>query len=156
MARQHFLIKSEPYKYSWDDLVRDGRAVWDGVRSFEARNNLRLMKVGDQLLFYHSNEGKEIVGVAEVLRKAYADPTADEGDWSAVDVGPVQRLERPVTLDAVRKEPRLSEIALVRRSRVSVVPITPAEFAVVLELGKAPKPRRRATAARGAAAAGSR
>lgn len=156
MARQHFLIKSEPYKYSWDNLVRDGRAVWDGVRSFEARNNLRAMKVGDQLLFYHSNEGKEIVGVAEVLRRAYADPTAEEGDWSAVDVGPVKALERPVSLDAVRKEPRLAEIALVRKSRVSVVPITAAEFAVVLELGKAAKPRRAAASARGAAAASSR
>lgn len=147
MAKQHFLIKSEPYVYSWADLVRDGKTAWTEVRSFEARNNLRAMKKGDLLLFYHSNEGKEIVGVAEVLRVAYPDPTADEGDWSAVDVGPLFALKRPVTLDAVRAEERLADIALVRKSRVSVVPILPEEFATVLKLGKTSVPRRRAAAA---------
>jgi predicted RNA-binding protein with PUA-like domain len=149
MPQQHFLVKSEPYKYSWQDLLRAGRGIWDGVRNFESRNNLRAMKVGDLLLFYHSNEGKEVVGVAKVARRAYPDPTAppEDADWSAVDVVPFCALKRPVSLDDIRKEPRLREMALLRRSRLSVVPVTPAEFAVVLALGETALPRRRTAAA---------
>jgi len=101
MAKQHFLIKSEPYKYSFSDLVRDGKTTWDGVRNFEARNNIRSMKKGDACLFYHSNEDKAVVGVARVLREAYPDPTT-KGDWSAVDIEPVKPLERPVGLGGSR------------------------------------------------------
>src|ERR1700691_776958 len=114
MAKAHWLIKSEPYKYSFDQLVTDGGAVWDGVRSFEARNNLRAMKKGDELLFYHSNEGKAVVGVARVAREAYADPTSDE-DWSVVDVEPVKALKRPVTLDEMRSHKLLGKMAIFRK-----------------------------------------
>jgi len=132
----HFLVKSEPDKYAFAKLVVDKRTTWDGVRNFEARNNLRAMKAGDLLLYYHSNEGKEIVGVAKVVRAAYADPTAKEGDWSVVDIAPVKALTTPVTLATIREDEKLAEMQLLRRSRLSVVPITPAEFKRVLELGK--------------------
>lgn len=136
MATAHWLAKSEPYKYSFDALVRDKRTVWDGVRNFEARNNLRAMKKGDLVLFYHSNEGKEIVGIARVVREAYPDPTAPGEDWSVVDVAPVKRLRTPVGLATIKADARLSKMALVRRSRLSVVPVTPAEFDRILELGE--------------------
>ncbi len=144
MKPQHFLIKSEPSKYSWSDLLRDGRTHWDGVRNFEARNNLRAMHPGDLLLFYHSNEGKQIVGIAEVACAAYADKTAPLQDWSVVDVIPRCTLRCPVSLHAIRNDCRLADIALLRKSRLSVVPITKAEFAVILKMGatalpKAPK-----------------
>jgi predicted RNA-binding protein with PUA-like domain len=132
----HWLVKSEPYKYSFEKLTEDGKTTWDGVRNFEARNNLRAMKRGDLLLFYHSNEGKAVVGVAKVAREAYPDATADDGDWSAVDVSPVKPLAAPVSLDAIRKDKALAEMQLLRRSRLSVVPVTPAEFKRVLELGR--------------------
>jgi predicted RNA-binding protein with PUA-like domain len=132
----HFLVKSEPFKYPFASLLKDKRTTWDGVRNFEARNHLRSMRVGDLLLFYHSNEGKEIVGVAKVARAAYADPTATEGDWVAVDVAPVKALATPVTLATIREDEKLGEMLLLRRSRLSVVPVTPAEFKRVLELGK--------------------
>lgn len=132
---RHFLVKSEPYKYAFDALVRDKKTRWDGVRNFEARNHLRAMAAGDLLLFYHSNEGKAVVGVAKVVRTAYADPTAEDGDWSAVDVAPVKALKEPVTLEAIRGDEKLAEMLLLRRSRLSVVPVTPAEFKRVLELG---------------------
>jgi predicted RNA-binding protein with PUA-like domain len=133
---RHFLVKSEPYKYAFDALVRDKKTRWDGVRNFEARNNLRAMAVGDLLLYYHSNEGKAVVGVAKVVRSAYADPTAEDGDWSAVDVAALKPLKEPVTLDVIKADARLAEMQLLRRSRLSVVPVTPAEFKRVLELGK--------------------
>jgi predicted RNA-binding protein with PUA-like domain len=137
MAKAHFLIKSEPSVYSFDRLVADGHAVWDGVRSFEARNNLRAMKKGDLLLFYHSNEGKSVVGVARVSREAYPDPTADDGeDWSVVDVEPVRALARPVGLDEFRAHRVLSKMMMLRRPRLSVVPVTGEEFDAVLELAK--------------------
>ena len=132
----HWLVKSEPYKYSFDALVRDQRTSWDGVRNFEARNNLRAMKLGDLLLFYHSNEGKAVVGIAKVAREAYPDATAEEGDWSVVDVSPVKPLAVPVSLDVIKKDKALATMQLLRRSRLSVVPVTPEEFARVLELGK--------------------
>ena len=137
---QHFLIKSEPYVFSFEKLRCDGRAVWDGVRSFEARNNLRAMLPGDRLLFYHSNEGKEIVGVAVVSRAAYPDPSAPGEDWSAVDIAPLCALVQPVTLAAVKAEPRLADFNLVRKSRVSVVPVTPTEFAQILTMAKTQLP----------------
>jgi predicted RNA-binding protein with PUA-like domain len=143
MAGQHFLVKSEPYKYSFSDLCRDGQTTWDGVRNFEARNNLRAMRVGDLLLFYHSNEGKEVVGVAEVAREAYPDKTAPGEDWSVVDVKPVYALPKPVPLDAIRSEPRLSEIALLRRNRLSVVPIREEEFELILQMGGAAAAKKR-------------
>jgi predicted RNA-binding protein with PUA-like domain len=133
---RYFLVKSEPYKYAFDALVRDEKTRWDGVRNFEARNNLRAMALGDLLLYYHSNEGKAVVGVAKVVRTAYPDPTAEEGDWSAVDVAPVKALKAPVTLETIKADPKLADMLLLRRSRLSVVPVTPVEFKRVLELGK--------------------
>jgi predicted RNA-binding protein with PUA-like domain len=132
----HWLVKSEPYKYSFEVLVSDKQTSWDGVRNFEARNNLRAMKRGDLLLFYHSNEGKAVVGIATVAREAYPDPTADEGDWSVVDVAPVKALTSPVSLDVIRGDKALANMQLLRRSRLSVVPVTPQEFRRILELGK--------------------
>jgi predicted RNA-binding protein with PUA-like domain len=130
-----WLVKSEPFKYSWAQLCRDGRTRWDGVRNFEARNNLRAMRVGDRLLFYHSNEGKQIVGLAEVVAAAYPDPTAPGEDWSVVDVAPVATLAQPVPLSTIKAEPRLAELALLRKSRLSVVPVTAGEFALLMQMG---------------------
>jgi predicted RNA-binding protein with PUA-like domain len=141
MARAHWLIKSEPSKFSYERLVADGHAVWDGVRNFEARNNLRAMKKGDLCLYYHSNEGKAVVGVARVSRVAYPDPTAPGEDWSVVEVEPVRALARPVELDELRAHPLLSKMMMLRRTRLSVVPVTDEEFAVILDLGKK-KPNR--------------
>jgi predicted RNA-binding protein with PUA-like domain len=134
-ARHYWLIKSEPFKYPFSKLVSDGKTVWDGVRNFEARNHLRAMKTGDLALFYHSNEGKEVVGVAKVVREAYQDPTTDE-DWSAVEFAPVAPLVEPVTLEQIKKETRLAEMALLRRSRLSVTPVAGVEFELVLSMGK--------------------
>jgi predicted RNA-binding protein with PUA-like domain len=136
MPSAHWLAKSEPSKYSWDDLVRDKRTTWDGVRSFEARNNLRAMKKGDPVLFYHSNEGKEVVGVAKVMREAYPDPSAPGEDWSVVDLAPLKKLRAAVSLAAIKSDAELGTMALLRRSRLSVVPVTPAEFARILELAE--------------------
>jgi predicted RNA-binding protein with PUA-like domain len=133
----HFLVKSEPSAFSFDQLVKDGRATWDGVRNFEARNNLRAMKKGDLLLFYHSNEGKAVVGTARVSREAYPDPTSKE-DWSAVDIEPVKALKRPVTLDEMRGHKLLGKMVLFRKSRLSVVPVTGEEFEAVVALGGKP------------------
>ena len=133
---QHFLAKSEPDTYSWDRLVAERKTVWDGVRNFEARGNLRAMKKGDLVLFYHSGEGKEIVGIARVLKEAYADKTAEEGDWVAVDLAPVKPLAQTVTLAAIKADPALSGMAIVKKSRLSVSQVTPTEFARILTLGK--------------------
>jgi len=133
IARGHWLVKSEPSAYSYEQLVADGRTAWTGVRNFEARNNLRAMKKGDLLLFYHSNEGKAVVGVAKVVREAYQDATTKD-DWSAVDVEPVKALKRPVTLDEMRSDRTCSKMMLFRRTRLSVVPVTTAEFEAVLAL----------------------
>ena len=130
----YFLVKSEPFKYSWEQLCRDGQTRWDGVRNFEARNNLRAMRVGDLVLFYHSSEGKQIVGVTRVVTAAYPDPTAPGEDWSVVDLAPVVELTTPISLARVKAEPRLAEMALVRKSRISVVPVTATEFGVLLRL----------------------
>lgn len=133
---QHFLIKSEPGKYSWAQLERDKRTSWDGVRNFEARNTLRAMKAGDLCLFYHSTDGKDVVGIAKVLKEAYPDPTAPGEDWSAVDVGPVKPLKSPVPLDVIKSDPELADIALLKRSRLSVVPVSKPHFDYILQLGK--------------------
>jgi predicted RNA-binding protein with PUA-like domain len=136
MSRRYWLMKSEPSKYSFAQLVRDGRTMWDGVRNFEARNNLRAMKAGDLALFYHSNDGKAVVGVARVKREAYADLTAPDEDWSVVDVEPVAPLKVPVSLDDIRGEPDLAEIQLLKRSRLSVVPVSKEHFDRILKMGK--------------------
>ena len=126
-------MKSEPSVYPFGQLVAEKKTAWDGVRNYEARNNLRAMKKGDLLLYYHSNEGKEIVGLARVARTAYQDPKTDE-DWSAVDIAPVKKLRKPVTLAQIKAHAKLSKMALVKKSRISVVPVTEEELALVLEL----------------------
>lgn len=133
---QYWLIKSEPDVYSFDDLVRDGGTFWNGVRNNTASLNLKKMAVGDLCLYYHSNEGKACVGIARVTRTAYPDPTDESGRWVVVDVAPVEALPRPVTLADAKAEPRLKAMVLVNNSRMSVQPVTPAEWAVVLELSK--------------------
>lgn len=134
MARSIFLVKSEPFVYAFDQLVRDKKTMWEGVRNFEARNTMRAMKKGDVCLFYHSNEGKEIVGIAKVVRTAYQDPTTEE-DWSVVDLAPVKKLKVPVTLAAIKEHPVLSKMEMMRRNRLSVSHVTEEELAAVLELG---------------------
>ena len=131
----YWLVKTEPNAYSWDDLVEDGWTYWDGIRNYEARNNLRKMAVGDLLLYYHSGKSRTVVGVAEVTREHYQDPTTDDQRWSAVDIKPVQALARPVTLAEIKRDSRLSEMVLVRRSRLSVTPVTEAEYGIVLAMG---------------------
>lgn len=136
MTRSYWLIKTEPYAFSWEKFVADGKATWDGVRNYTARNNLRAMKKGDYALFYHSNEGKEVVGVAEVAREFYPDVTAKFGDWSVVDFVPVKALTVPVTLSQVKAEPSLADMALVKRARLSVQPVLSSEFKKILSMGK--------------------
>ncbi|SMF78203.1 Predicted RNA-binding protein, contains PUA-like domain [Tistlia consotensis] len=132
----YWLVKSEPFKYSWDQLNVDGRTHWDGVRNHQAANNLKAMKVGDKAFFYHSNEGKEIVGIATVVREAYPDPGDPSGRFVMVDVAPDKPLKRPVTLQEIKADPALAEIALVRQSRLSVMPIEPAHWQHVLTLSE--------------------
>jgi len=136
-SQSYWLVKSEPSKYPWQKLVADKKTVWDGVRNFEARNNLRAMKKGDLVLFYHSSEGKEIVGVAAVSKEAYADPTAAGEDWSVVELVPKKSLAVPVSLQRIKNDKALSGFALLRRSRLSVVPATKLEFSRILELAEA-------------------
>ncbi len=133
---QHWLVKSEPDVYSFDKLKAEKKAVWDGVRNFTARNNLRAMKKGDLVLFYHSNVGKEVVGIATVSREAFPDASAKEGDWSAVEIIPKKALKVPVTLTQIKADKELEGFALIKLSRLSVVPATPAQFARVLDLGE--------------------
>ena len=142
MARAHWLVKSEPDQYSWDDLVKDGSTYWDGVRNYQARNNLREMKVGDYALYYHSNEGKEVVGIAKVTRSAYPDPTTDDDRWVVVDVAPVKPLKAPVTLAQIKADRQLRGIPLVTHSRLSVMPLEKSDFERILELSKIPPARR--------------
>jgi predicted RNA-binding protein with PUA-like domain len=135
-----WLVKSEPSVYPWGQLVAEKRTAWTGVRNFEARNHLRAMKVGDLALYYHSNEGKEIVALARVVREAYADPTAPGEDWSAVDVAPERPLTRPVTLAEIKADAQLSKMLLVARSRISVVPVTQAELDEIVRRSETPAP----------------
>jgi predicted RNA-binding protein with PUA-like domain len=136
VPRSHWLVKSEPFKYSWSDLLRDGSTYWDGVRNFQARNNLREMRVGDRALYYHSNEGKEVVGVARVTKTAYQDPTTDDDRWLVVDLEPLKELSEPVTLAQVKSDAALQNIPLVTHSRLSVMPLEKAAFDRILTLGK--------------------
>ena len=135
-AAQYWMVKQEPTAYSWTQFVKDGRAAWTGVRNFQARNNLRAMRSGDMVLFYHSVVGKEVVGIAKVAATAYRDPTATEGDWDCVDLAPVKALKRPVTLDEIKAAPALKEIALLRQSRLSVMPMTRAEYEKIVRLSE--------------------
>ena len=135
MAARHWLAKSEPFKYSWDDFVKDGSTYWDGVRNAQARNNLAAMKKGDLVLYYHSNEGKEVVGVAKVSREAYPDPTTDDERWVVVDLAPVKPLKHPVTLAEIKADAALADIALVKQSRLSVMPIQKRAFDRILKKG---------------------
>ena len=132
--KKFWLVKSEPSAYGWDDLVRDGRTSWTGVRNYTARNNLRAMRKGDEVLFYHSVTDKAVVGIAKVGRESYPDTTAKEGDWSAVDLVPVRPLPRPVTLDEIKGNSPLQKMALLRLSRLSVQPVTAPEFREIVRL----------------------
>lgn len=132
----YWLVKSEPYKYSWDKFVKDKKAVWDGVRNYAARNNMRAMKKGDLVLFYHSNEGLEIVGIAKVIKEAYPDPTTDDIAWSVVDIAPFKKLKRAVTLAEIKADKQLEGIELVRLSRLSVASIKPQEFDRIIALSE--------------------
>lgn len=132
----YWLVKSEPFKYSWDQLVQDGQTFWDGVRNYQARNNLRAMRQGDQVLFYHSNEGLCVVGIAEVVKEAYQDPTTDNPQWVAVDIAPLRPLKVPVTLADMKQVPQLEHLSLIRQSRLSVCPVTEAEFQFILKMGQ--------------------
>ncbi|MEY2579868.1 MAG: hypothetical protein QOI49_2692 [Verrucomicrobiota bacterium] len=135
--KNFWLVKSEPSAYSWANLVADGKTAWTGVRNYTARNNLRAMRKGDAVFFYHSVVGKEIVGIAKVVREAYPDPTAKEGDWSAVDIAPEKPLPKPATLDEIKLNPKLKEMALLRLSRLSVQPVTSAQFDEIGRMAKA-------------------
>jgi len=131
---RHWMVKSEPASYSWEQFTKDGHAAWTGVRNFQARNNLRAMKTGDVVLFYHSVTGKEVVGIAKVAREAYPDPTADEPGWDCVDLVPAKPLKKSVPLAAIKAAPALKDIALLKQSRLSVMPLTAGEYAVILKL----------------------
>lgn len=131
----YWLMKSEPYVFSWDQLVKDKRNGWDGVRNHLAKRNLMEMKVGDQAFFYHSNEGMEVVGVMKIVKTAYPDPTDETGRFVQVDVAPVAPMPKPVTLKAIKAEPRLADMVLVKSSRLSVQPVTAAEWALVCKMG---------------------
>ena len=130
----HWLVKSEPHKYSWEKFNQDGRTFWDGVRNYQARNNLRDMREGDLVLFYHSNEGKEVVGIAKVVKEAYQDPTTTDPNWLVVELSPVETLKNPVTLATIKADNRLKDINLVRQGRLSVISLKQAEFDRILEL----------------------
>lgn len=130
----YFLVKQEPESYSFDDLVKDGATDWTGIRNFQARNNLRAMKTGDKVLFYHSGGEKAVVGTAEVSREEFPDPTDEK--WIAVEIKPLEKLSKSVTLTIIKAEKSLENIALIRQSRLSVVPLTESEYGKILELGK--------------------
>ena len=134
MGKNYWLVKQEPGSFSWATLVKDGRTDWTGVRNFQARNHLRAMKKGDAVLFYHSGEEKQVVGLARVEKQAYPDPTADEGDWSAVDIVPAKPLKTPVTLQQIKADKSLKDMPLVRQSRLSVSPVTEEQFERIIQL----------------------
>ena len=131
----YWMVKQEPEPYSWSDFVSDGVTDWTGVRNYQARNNLREMKTGDRVLFYHSGKDKAVVGIAEVVKGAYPDPTADDVQWVAVDLQPIKALKNPVPLAAIRYDKRLSQLPLIRQSQLSVMPLTKDEFDVIVALG---------------------
>lgn len=131
----YWLVKQEPETYSWTDFVSDGKTDWTGVRNYQARNNLREMKAGDRVLFYHSGKDKAVVGLAEVVKSAYPDPTADDEQWVAVDLKPVKALKNPVPLAAIRYDKRLSQLPLIRQSQLSVMSLTKDEFDIIVATG---------------------
>jgi len=131
----YWLVKSEPFEYSYQDLEKNGRARWEGVRNYAARNNLREMKEGDLVLYYHSRKGLEVVGISKVAREHYPDPTAEKGDWSVVDLVPVQPLDTPVSLKAIKAEPALEGMAIIKNSRLSVMPVSEEHFFKILDMG---------------------
>ncbi|MFM2284856.1 MAG: hypothetical protein RLZZ543_353 [Bacteroidota bacterium] len=131
----YWLVKSEPVKYAWEKFVKDKQTFWDGVRNYQARNNLQAMKKGDLVLFYHSNEGMCVVGIAKVVKEHYPDPTIDDPRWVVVDLAPVEALKNPVTLEQIKADEQLANIGLIRQSRLSVMPLTNAEFDRILALG---------------------
>jgi len=137
---QYWVVKQEPESYSWSTFLKDGRTEWTGVRNFQARNNLRAMEKGDLVLYYHSVSEKQVVGIARVIKEAYADLTAKEGDWSCVDLEPVKSIESPVTLAAIKSDKVLAEASLARRGRLSVQPLSGAQFKRILKLGKTAEP----------------
>lgn len=130
----YWLVKSEPFKYSWDQFVQDKQTFWDGVRNYAARNNLRSMKKGDKVLWYHSNEGLEIVGIAQVIKESYQDPTTEETAWLVVDLKPVKKLKNPVSLAQIKAEKRLEGIELVRLGRLSVQSVKDHEWEIIMEM----------------------
>ncbi len=132
----YWLVKTEPGTYSWDDFVRLGGDHWDGVRNYQARNNLKLMKVGDEVLFYHSVKDKEVVGIAKVDREYYQDPTTDDDRWVVVDLVPIRKLEKPVSLAAIKADDRLESFALIKNSRLSVMPVDKAHYNIILSKSK--------------------
>lgn len=140
---QYWLVKQEPGEYPWSRFVEEGGTAWTGVRNFQARNHLRSMRRGDLVLYYHSGDERAIVGMARVRREAYPDPTAREGDWVAVDLEPVQSLGQPVSLAAIKSDPALCDMALVRQSRLSVMPVSEAQWQRILQLGQTPLPKAR-------------
>lgn len=133
----YFLVKSEPFKYSWDQFLKDKQTFWDGVRNYQARNNLKDMKKGDLVLFYHSNEGKEVVGIAKVIKESYQDPTTTDDRWVVVDLAPLEALKQPVSLQTIKDDEFLKDTALVKQSRLSVMPLKAAEFDRIIALGNA-------------------
>jgi len=133
---KYWLVKSEPFKYSWEMFLKNGSTYWDGVRNYQARNNLKNIKKGDLVLFYHSNEGLEVVGIAKVIKEAYQDPTTNDQRWVVVDLEPVETLKKPVPLDEIKKVKRLKNIALIKQSRLSVIPLTKEEFEVIVAKGR--------------------
>jgi predicted RNA-binding protein with PUA-like domain len=132
--KSFWLVKQEPSSYSWSDFVVEAQTSWTGVRNYTARNNLRKMRIGDEVLFYHSGEEKAVVGIAKVMRTAYPDPTAKEGDWSTVDLAPIKSLRWPVALREIKGNPRLKGIPLVRLSRLSVMPLAESEFREIVKM----------------------
>ena len=134
--KNFWLVKQEASSYSWSDFVAEGQTSWTGVRNYTARNNLRKMRKGDEVLFYHSGKEKAVVGIAKIKHRAYPDPTATEGDWSAVDLAPIKSLGRPVTLRQIKSHPRLKQIQLVRQPRLSVLPMAAVEFRAIVLMGK--------------------
>ena len=132
----YWLVKSEPFKYSWDQFQKDKKTYWDGVRNYAARNFLKAMKKGDQVFFYHSNEGLEIVGIAEVAKEYYQDPTTDDEAWVVVDLKPKKKLKKTVTLQQIKQDKRLANMALVKLGRLSVTPVTDEEWAIIMDLAE--------------------
>ncbi len=132
----YWLVKSEPFKYSWEQFFKDGKTFWDGVRNYQARNNLKAMKKGDLVLFYHSNEGLNVVGIAEVVKEHYQDPTTDDKNWVVVDLKPKKTLKNPIDLSLMKSDEILKNMALVKQSRLSVCPVTKNEFDRVLQLSE--------------------